>query len=316
MTAIRHLPVAASVALLLAGGAIALAPLTATAQRPSPASAPSTTFDSARAMTLVREQVAFGPRPAGSAANARTRAHIIATLRQSGYSPSEQSFEAQTPVGRVRMTNVVATLPGQRSERFLLASHFDTKPVQEFRFVGANDGGSSTGALLELARVLKARPPLPLTTEFVFFDGEEAWGEWVAPNHTYGSRHYVAAARQAGTLETIRGLVLLDMIGDRSLNVRRDTNSARWMTDMVWSTARRLGHAAHFLDEPFPVEDDHMPFVEAGVPSLDIIDLDYPAWHTAADTLDQVSPRSLQIVGDVVLAALPDLHNRASGARR
>ena len=106
------------------------------------------------------------------------------------------------------------------------------------------------------------------------------------------------------------------MIGDRSLNVRRDTNSTRWMTDIVWATARRLGHAAHFLDEPFPVEDDHMPFVEAGVPSLDIIDLDYPAWHTAADTLDQVSPRSLQIVGDVVLAALPDLHTRASSARR
>ena len=316
MTAIRRLPFASSVALLLAGGAISLAPLAATAQRSSPAPSPSPAFDSARAMTMVREQVAFGPRPAGSAANARARAHIIATLRQHGYSPSEQSFEAQTPVGRVRMTNVVATLPGQRAERFLLASHFDTKPVQEFRFVGANDGGSSTGALLELARVLKARPPLPLTTEFVFFDGEEAWGEWVAPNHTYGSRQYVAVARQAGTLETIRGLVLLDMIGDRSLNVRRDTNSTRWMTDIVWATARRLGHAAHFLDEPFPVEDDHMPFVEAGVPSLDIIDLDYPAWHTAADTLDQISPRSLQIVGDVVLAALPDLHTRASGARR
>jgi Zn-dependent M28 family amino/carboxypeptidase len=267
-------------------------------------------------MALVREQVAFGPRPAGSAANARARAHIVTTLRQYGYSPTEQSFEAQTPVGRVRMTNVIATLPGQRAERFLLASHFDSKPVQEFRFVGANDGGSSTGALLELARVLKARPPLPLTTEFVFFDGEEAWGEWVAPNHTYGSRHYVAAARQSGTLSTVRGLVLLDMIGDRSLNIRRDTNSTRWMSDIVWATARRLGHGAHFLDEPFPVEDDHMPFLEAGIPALDIIDLDYPAWHTAADTLDQVSVRSLQVVGDVVLAALPDLHNRAVGPRR
>ena len=267
-------------------------------------------------MTLVREQVAFGPRPAGSAANARARAHIIAALRQDGYAPTEQSFEAHTPVGRVRMTNVIATLPGQRPERFLLASHFDSKPVQEFRFVGANDGGSSTGALLELARVMKARPPLPLTTEFVFFDGEEAWGEWVAPNHTYGSRHYVAAARQAGTLASVRGLVLLDMIGDRSLNVRRDTNSTRWMTDIVWATARRLGHGAHFLDEPFPVEDDHMPFLEAGVPSLDIIDLDYPAWHTAADTLEQVSAQSLQVVGDVVVASLPDLHNRAVGPRR
>jgi glutaminyl-peptide cyclotransferase len=315
MTAIRRRPLASSVARLLAGGILSLVPLAAT-QRPASAPAGSTTFDSPRAMALVREQVAFGPRPAGSAANARARAHIIATLKQYGYAPVEQSFETPTPVGRVRMTNVIATLPGQRAERFLLASHFDSKPVQEFRFVGANDGGSSTGALLELARVLKAKPPLPLTTEFVFFDGEEAWGEWVAPNHTYGSRHYVTAARQAGTLGTVRGLVLLDMIGDRALNVRRDTNSTRWMTDIVWATARRLGHGAHFLDDPFPVEDDHMPFLEAGVPSLDIIDLDYPAWHTAADTLEQVSARSLQVVGDVVLTALPDLHNRAVGPRR
>ncbi len=315
MTAIRRRPLASSVALLLASGILSLVPLAAT-QRPASPSAGPTTFDSTRAMALVREQVAFGPRPAGSAANARARAHIIATLKHYGYAPVEQSFETPTPVGRVRMTNVIATLTGQRAERFLLASHFDSKPVQEFQFVGANDGGSSTGALLELARVLKAKPPLPLTTEFVFFDGEEAWGEWVAPNHTYGSRHYVTAARQTGSLGTVRGLVLLDMIGDRSLNVRRDTNSTRWMTDIVWATARRLGHGAHFLDDPFPVEDDHMPFLEAGVPSLDIIDLDYPAWHTAADTLEQVSARSLQVVGDVVLTALPDLHNRAVGPRR
>lgn len=315
MTATRHRPLASSVALLLAGGVLAGIPLAATQRPASPASA-TVPFDGARALALVREQVAFGPRPAGSVANARARAHIVTTLQQYGYTPVEQSFEAQTPAGRVRMTNVIATLPGQRSARFLLASHFDSKPIEEFRFVGANDGGSSTGALLELARVLRARPPLALTTEFVFFDGEEAWGEWVAPNHTYGSRHYVAAAGRNGTLGTVRGLVLLDMIGDRTLTIRRDTNSTRWMTDIVWAAARRLGHGTHFLDEPFPVEDDHMPFLDAGVPALDIIDLDYPAWHTAADTLDQVSARSLQVVGEVVLAALPDLHARAEGPPR
>ena len=178
-----------------------------------------------------------------------------------------------------------------RPERILLASHFDTKPINEFRFVGANDGGSSTGALLELARVLKGRPKPRFTLEFVFFDGEEAYGEWREPNHTYGSRQYVTAARAAGTLGAIRALVLLDMIGDRSLNLKRDTNSTPWLTDILWSTARRLGHAAHFLDEPFPVEDDHMPFVKAGIPSVDLIDLDYPDWHTAGDTLDKVSAR-------------------------
>jgi Zn-dependent M28 family amino/carboxypeptidase len=285
---------------LLLASALTGAP---TAQAPAP-------FDSTRAYAHVREQAALGPRPAGSPANARLREYLVKHLAEAGYKATEQAFEASTPVGRVKMANVIATLPGERPERILLTSHFDTKPVNEFRFVGANDGGSSTGALLELARVLKARPKPRYTIEFVFFDGEEAYGDWREPNHTYGSRHYVAAARAAGSLTSIKAMLLLDMIGDRSLNLRRDTNSTAWLTDIVWATARKLGHAAHFLDEPFPVEDDHMHFVKAGVPSVDLIDLDYPDWHTAGDTLDKVSARSLQVVGDVVLAALPEIEAR------
>ncbi len=278
------------------------------AQAPSP-------FDSTRAYTHVRDQVALGPRPAGSPANIKTREYIIRTLAQAGYQAVEQPFDASTPVGRVKMANVIATLPGDRPERIVIASHFDTKPIDEFRFVGANDGGSSTGALLELARVLKSRPRPPFTIEFLFFDGEEAWGEWRDPNHTYGSRHYVTAARSAGTLASLKALILLDMIGDRGLNLRRDTNSTPWLTDIVWAAAKRLGHGAHFLDEPFPVEDDHIPFLKAGVPSVDLIDLDYADWHQAGDTLDKVSARSLQIVGDVVLAALPDIEARLLKAK-
>lgn len=274
------------------------------------AQGPAGTFDSTRAYAHVREQVALGPRPAGSPANAKTRQYIIRTLAAAGYTAVEQPFEASTPVGRVTMANIIATLPGERADRIAIASHFDTKPIEDFRFVGANDGGSSTAALLELARVLKARPKPRFTLEFLFFDGEEAWGEWRDPNHTYGSRHYVTAARAAGTLAGLKALVLLDMIGDRDLNIRRDTNSTPWLTDIVWATARRLGHGAHFLDEPFPVEDDHIPFLQAGVPAVDLIDLDYAPWHTAGDTLDKVSARSLQIVGDVVLAALPAIEAR------
>jgi glutaminyl-peptide cyclotransferase len=288
-----------SALLLLVGVGGALA----AAQTPTP-------FDSTRAYNHVRDQVAFGPRPAGSPANDKTRAYIISTLGKSGYTAVEQPFDTTTPVGPVKMANIVATLPGERPERIAIASHFDTKPINEFRFVGANDGGSSTGALLELARVLKARPKPRFTIEFLFFDGEEAYGEWRDPNHTYGSRHYVTAARAAGTLAGLKALILLDMIGDRALNLRRDTNSATWLTDIFWATAKRLGHGANFLDEPFPVEDDHIPFVKAGVPSVDLIDLDYPAWHTAGDTLDKVSAGSLQIVGDVVLAALPEVEAR------
>jgi glutaminyl-peptide cyclotransferase len=267
-------------------------------------------FDSTRAYTHVREQVALGPRPAGTQANQKAREYIIKTLADSGYKAAEQSFDATTPAGTVRMTNLIATLPGERTERILLTSHFDTKPETAFRFVGANDGGSSTGALLELARVLKARTKPRFTIEFVFFDGEEAYGEWRDPNHTYGSRHYVAAARTAGTLKSMRAMLLLDMIGDRSLNLRRDTSSTPWLTDIVWATAKKLGYGANFLDEPYPVEDDHMHFLKAGVPAVDLIDLDYPDWHTVGDTLDKVSAHSLQIVGDVVLAALPEIEAR------
>jgi Zn-dependent M28 family amino/carboxypeptidase len=140
--------------------------------------------------------------------------------------------------------------------------------------------------------VLKGRPRPRFTVEFLFFDGEEAWGEWRDPNHTYGSRHYVTAARTTGTLSSLKALILLDMIGDRGLNLRRDTNSTPWLTDIVWAAAKRLGHAAHFLDDPFPVEDDHIPFLKAGVPSVDLIDLDYADWHQVGDTLDKVSARS------------------------
>jgi Zn-dependent M28 family amino/carboxypeptidase len=290
-------------------GVLALVTLTAALSSAAAAQAPAA-FDSTRAYSHVREQVALGPRPAGTPANAQARAYLIKQLTAAGYTPTEQTFEATTPVGRVKMANVIATLPGERTDRILLTSHFDTKPVTEFRFVGANDGGSSTGALLELARVLKSRPKPRFTIEFVFFDGEEAYGEWREPNHTYGSRHYVAAARSAGTLRAIKAMVLLDMVGDRDLNLRRDTNSTPWLTDIVWATARRLGHARHFLDEPLPVEDDHMHFMKAGVPSVDLIDLDYPAWHTAGDTLDKVTAGSLQVIGDVVLAALPDIEAR------
>jgi Zn-dependent M28 family amino/carboxypeptidase len=254
--------------------------------------------------------VGLGPRPAGSPANAKTREYIVKTLSQAGITAALQPFEASTPVGPVQMANVIGTIPGERAERIVIASHFDTKPELPFRFVGANDGGSSTGALLELARVLKAGPAPRFTLEFLFFDGEEAYGEWRETNHTFGSRHYVAAARKAGTLRSIGALVLLDMIGDRSLNVRRDTNSTPWLTEIVWAAARRMGHGAHFVDEPFAVEDDHIPFVQAGVPAVDLIDLDYPDWHTAGDTLDKVSAGSLQVVGDVVLAALPEIEAR------
>jgi Zn-dependent M28 family amino/carboxypeptidase len=269
-------------------------------------------FDSDRAYGDLRQIVAFGPRPAGSAALAETRKYIEGELKKAGVAVREQPFEANTPLGRVHMVNIIATFPGETSDRLLITGHYDTKLFRQFRFVGADDGGSSAAFLLELARVLAHRRHR-LTIQVVFFDGEEAMVDWTGSDHTYGSQYFVDEAKRAGTLGTIKAMVLVDMIGDRNLDILRDDNSSPWLTDIVWSTADRLGFSSSFLDRHTQIEDDHIPFAQAGISSLDIIDLDYPYWHQASDTLDKVSARSLQIVGDVVLAALPRIEARALG---
>lgn len=297
MTARRALPLVAALLALACSGA---------------GQPPALRFDSAKAWDHLRTQVTIGPRVSGSPANAAARQHILNTLAALGIAAVEQPFTATTPRGPVAMVNLIATLPGADPDRIVLGSHFDTKLFREFRFVGASDGASSTAALLEMGRVLASRPQRPFTIELIFFDGEEAVVEWGPDDGTYGSRHYVEAAQQAGTLKTLRALILLDLIGDRSLALRRETNSTPWLTDIIWNTARRLGHQAHFIAEATAIEDDHLPFMRAGVPAVDLIDLDYPAWHTADDTLEQVSANSLQVVGDVVLAALPEIEQRLS----
>jgi Zn-dependent M28 family amino/carboxypeptidase len=266
-------------------------------------------FDSSKAWEHLRQQLNIGPRPSGSPANAKTRDYIKAQLTALGIKPVEQPFEGATPLGPVKIVNIIGTIPGKSPERIILASHFDTKLFKNMRFVGASDGASSTAALLELARVLKTRKDLPFTYELLFLDGEEAVIEWQGTDNTYGSRFYVDNAKKTGSLKSIKAFILLDMIGDRNLTIRRESNSARWLTDIVWGTAKKLGHRT-FMDEETTVEDDHIPFVKAGVPSLDIIDLDYAQWHTAADTIEAVAAGSLQIVGDTLLQSLPAIEQR------
>ena len=290
-------------------GAIAMG-LTIAAQAPPPK------FDSSRAWEHLRQLVAFGPRPAGSPALDQTRTYMKAQLASTGATVAEQAWDDQTPLGTVHMVNLIATLPGQKSDRLVFAGHYDTKRFREFRFVGANDGASSGAFLLELARALKGRRNA-LTIELLFLDGEEAVTDWAGTDHTYGSRHYVEAARRDGSLASLRAFVLVDMIADRDLRIKRDLNSTPWLTDAVWSAALHEKLDAYFVPASTQIEDDHLPFVQAGVPSLDIIDLEYPPWHTADDNLDAVSARSLQIVGDAVLAALPQIEARLtrSGSR-
>jgi Zn-dependent M28 family amino/carboxypeptidase len=270
-------------------------------------------FDANRAWEHLRQLVVLGPRPAGSPAIEESRQYITHQLSASGIAVTQQAWDAPTPTGIVHMVNLVATIPGASKKRLVIAGHYDTKRFHAFRFVGANDGGSSAAFLIELARVLKARHN-PLTIELLFLDGEEAVLDWEGDDNTYGSRHYVAAARNDGSLSSLSALILVDMIGDRDLAFKREANSTPWLTDLIWAAAGKQQLGAYFTSARNRVEDDHLPFVHAGIPSVDLIDLDFGPWHTAGDTLDAVSARSLQIVGDVLLAALPSIEARLSTA--
>ena len=292
-----------ALALALVLGAVMVTTAQASRTTPPPA------FDGARAYEHLREVVSIGPRTPGSAALQATRAYIKKQLSAAGVEVVEQAFDADTPVGRLKMVNVIARIPGASPQRIVYGGHYDTKIFREFRFVGANDAGSSTAFLIEWARVLKGRKNA-FTSEVVFFDGEESTlTDWQDPDNRYGSRHYVQEAKRTGTLSGIKAMILVDMIGDRDLRIRREMSSTPWLTQAIWAAAKRLKHDDVFISSSTQIEDDHIPFLRAGVPAVNIIDgpEDYPYWHTADDTLDKVSARSLQVVGDVLLAALPDI---------
>lgn len=268
------------------------------------------TFDASRAWEHLRQLVALGPRPAGSAAIGQARSYIKGQLQAAGVSVAEQAWDDDTPIGRTRFVNLIATIPGTSRDRIGIGGHYDTKRFRQFRFVGANDGGSSAAFLIEMARVLKARRN-PFTMELLFLDGEEAVrAEWEGNDNTYGSRHYVAEARRAGSLASLKAFILVDMIADRDLQLKREAYSTPWLADLIWSAARKAGLTAFRPESQGGIEDDHVPFLKAGVPAVDIIDLEYPPWHTPNDTLEAVSARSLQTVGDAIVAALPHIEER------
>jgi Zn-dependent M28 family amino/carboxypeptidase len=282
-------------------------------------------FDSNRAWGHLTQLVATGPRPSGSPAIEQARKYIKEQLAAVGLTAVEQKWMQDTPGGRLAMSNLVATIPGARQDRIVIAGHYDTKRFSEFRFVGANDGGSSGAFLIEMGRVLKARKN-PLTIELLFLDGEEAVRPvWAGTDNTYGSRHYVESAKSGGSLAGLKALILVDMIADRDLHIRRDTNSTSWLSDAIWGAAKGLKLDDYFVpcpgDNPraqcsTTIEDDHLPFLKADIPAVDIIDLEFEHWHKPGDTLDAVSARSLQAVGDVVLAALPQIEARLARPAR
>jgi glutaminyl-peptide cyclotransferase len=264
-----------------------------------------------KAMEHVRAQVAFGPRPPGSEALEKCRAYMIGRLESYGYDVEKDSFEANTPYGPKKMTNLIARKKSSGNNIIAFASHYDTKYYERIHFVGANDGGSSTGLLLELARVLAARQG-EFDYWFLFLDGEEAFVDWSTFDSTYGSRHLARRWKTEGTASKVRALLLLDMIGDKNLDLLKDANSTPWLMDLVWATATEEGFRDILAANPSAVEDDHLPFLDINIPCADIIDLNYGPWHTAGDTLDKISAASMERVGKLVLAVLPRLERRLS----
>jgi glutaminyl-peptide cyclotransferase len=282
-----------------------------------PDSGPPPTIDSARAMQYAKEIVAFGPRPLGSVNHKKVEDYFLAHLKSDEV--ENDIFTADTPEGKFPVHNIVAKFPGTKDGIIVIASHYDTNyPLRNTSFVGANDGGSSSALLLEFANQLRGRKREGYSIWLVWDDAEEA----IKPDGSgglrqempfekdslYGITHLAEKWEADGTLKKIKAFLLADMVGDADLNVEHDSNSTPWLEDVVYEAASRLGYQSHFFARTMSVSDDHLPFLKRGVPSADFIDFDYGYndvfWHTTQDTVDKLSPKSLEIVGSTMLESV------------
>jgi len=272
-------------------------------------------FDGKRAYEQVVKQLSYGPRPAGSPALVKLQDYLESELKSYGCTVETDSFSADTPAGRLPMKNILVKIPGQKPGIILLGTHYDTKRLENF--VGADDAGSSTGVMLEIARLLCAqKQPGKYAVWIAFFDGEEAVNQvWVNPDNRYGSRQMAAKFAVDGDLQKIKAFILADIVGGRTPHFKRDGESTKWLKDMVWSVAERLGYGNVFVKEATDFGgDDHYSFTPRHVPSVDIMDLDtqndVPYWHTPQDTIDKISPKTLAIVGHTILESVKELQKK------
>lgn len=269
-------------------------------------------FNGARALEYCREFVSIGPRWPTSQGHAKAEAFLRGHFQHDQL--EDDGFTADTPIGPVNMHNFIVRFPGKKPGAIVLASHYETNyPLRNINFVGANDGGATTGLLMTIADQLReqtahGRQLDGYSVWLVFFDGEEAIKSWTDSDSTYGSRHLAARWGRDGTLQRIKAFILADMIGDKDLDIQRESSSADWLVSVFRQAAHKFGYDRYFFQQQMPVEDDHLPFVRRGVPSIDVIDLDYGPnnsyHHTAKDTMDKVSARSLTIDGDVFTEAI------------
>jgi Zn-dependent M28 family amino/carboxypeptidase len=226
----------------------------------------------------------------------------------------EDTFTASTPIGPVAMRNFIVRFPGKKDGVIVLATHYETNyPLKNINFVGANDGGSTTGLLMAIGDQLRAQTTGGKKLDgysiwLLFDDGEEAIQNWTDSDSTYGTKHLAAKWGRDGTLTKIKAFILTDMIGDKDLDIQQESRDAGWLVDLVRQAAKKYGDEKYFFKQEMEVEDDHLPFVKRGVPSIDIIDLNYGPnnsyHHTDKDTMDKISAHSLMIDGDVILETI------------
>ena len=265
-------------------------------------------FSGEKALAHVQAMVDFGPRPPGTPAIEKTREYLTKQLELSGWQVTRQAFTDNTPRGKVEFVNLLATFGGKDSAAsFLVCSHYDTKIFDTATFVGANDGGSSTGVLLELARVLAQRPDLARKVELVFFDGEEAYEAFSETDGLYGSRYFAKQLAAENKTKQFRGGVLFDMVGDRSLTITLPPDAPAEMARDIFASAEALNLRKHFTYFDRDILDDHTPLNDVGIPTIDLIDFDFAAWHTPEDTMDKLSAESLGTVGSVASYYLSEM---------
>jgi glutaminyl-peptide cyclotransferase len=264
-------------------------------------------------MDEVRALVAIGPRPAGSAGAEKAANHLADRLSALGLVPSVDVFSEMTPSGMLVFRNVMAELPGNSDRITILVSHYDTKAGLGDRFVGANDSGSSSGVLLETARVLAAASSLPTAFIFTFVDGEECQLSYGRGDGLHGSRRLAQRLVRDGRAARVKAVFVIDMVGDRDLTVTLPRNSTPALINRIFAAAHELGVRDRFGLHASAILDDHVPFLDGGMPAVDVIDFAYgpPAatyWHTTNDTLDKLSAQSLETVGRVVIRAALQPH--------
>jgi hypothetical protein len=256
-----------------------------------------------RAFADVKALVDLGPRPAESAPLEQARQYITSEVEKAGWKVERQEFEDDTPLGRKKFCNLIATYGNDPTkQQAIVCSHFDTKLFDTIRFVGASDGGSSTGALIELARALAHDPGLASRVELVFFDGEEAFVQFTDTDGLYGSRYFSRTLRDSGRYQQFKFGILWDMMGPKNLIITLSPDSPPDLTRGILDSASAVNLRQVFTIFDREIYDDHVPMLHfAEIPTIDLIDFDYPPWHTAEDTLDKLAPESLADVGKVTL---------------